>query len=170
MPTIDDIKKVRGPRAKRLKMFPRRELYELSLPRLPEGMDFQSWKRLVRALNEELVEDLLAGRLIKLPHRMGSLSIRRKDRKVKIGDDGKPYVNTPIDWGATVRLWSEDEDARARKVLLRHESRHVYAVLWTKDNISYLRTNRIFFRVARPVKLKIKERLKDDDIDCIAMS
>lgn len=170
MPTIDEIKKVRGPRAKRAKAFPRRKLYEDSLPRLPEGMGYMAWRRLVRMINEEMVEDLLAGKVVKLPHRMGSLSIRRKDRKVKMGDDGKPYVNTPIDWGATVRLWAEDADARSRKTLLHHESRHVYAVLWTKDNISYLSENRITFRVARPVKLRIKERLKDDDIDCLAMS
>lgn len=170
MPTIDEIKNVRGPRAKRVKAYPRRKLYEASLPYLPEGMGYMAWRRLVRAINEEMVEDMLAGKLIRLPHRMGSLSVRRKDRKVKMGEDGKPYVNTPIDWGATVRLWAEDDDARARKTLLRHESRHVYAVLWTKDNISYLSENRITFRVARPVKLKIKERLKDDDIDCLAMS
>lgn len=169
MPTIDEIKKVRGPRAKRVKAFPRRELYRACLPYLPEGMDYMTWKGLVRVIHEELVEDLLAGKVVKLPHRMGSLSIRRKDRKVKMGEDGKPRVNTPIDWGATVRLWAEDADARARKTLLRHESRHVYTVLWTKDNISYLSENRITFRVARPVKLRIKERLKDDDIDCLAM-
>lgn len=170
MATIEEIKRVSGPRAKRVPIIGSRVLYGLCNGTLPDGVDYATWRKVTLALAAVMADDVLDGRIVTLPRRMGSISLRRKPRVVKIGDDGKPKVNTPVDWGATVRLWSEDDDARRRKVIVHHDSKNVYSIMYTKNGAAFLYDNRVSFKPVRALKLRLKERLKDGEQDCLLMT
>lgn len=168
MPTVNEIKKANGKRKKRLPRYPVRSLYEKCKAALPAGMDMKTWREVTNTLNEEMVSDLIDGKLIKLPHDMGSISLRRKPRSVRFDENGKPKINTPIDWGATTKLWSEDENALRNKTLIHFDSSNIYAFVWSKENITYLYANRIEFKPIRTANLRLRDRLKDGEIDCLA--
>ena len=170
MATIEEIKRVSGPRAKRVPIIGSRVLYGLCKGTLPDGVDYATWRKVTLALAAVMADDVLDGRIVTLPRRMGSISLRRKPRVVKIGDDGKPKVNTPVDWGATVRLWSEDDEARRRKGIGHHDSKNVYSIMYTKIGAAFLCDNRVSFKPVRALKLRLKERLKDGEQDCLLMT
>lgn len=170
MATIDEIKRVKGPRAKHTPLIRMQALYKLCKPTLPEGVDYKAWRKITTALASVMADDVLNGLIVTLPRKMGLISLRRKPRVVKIGEDGKPKVNTPVDWGATVKLWSEDEDARLRKVMVHHDSRNVYSIMYTKEGSAFLYDNRVSFKPVRTLKLRLKERLKDGELDCLLMT
>ena len=159
-----------GPRAKHVPIIGSRILYGLCKDALPDNVDYATWRKVTLELAAVMAEDVLNGRIVTLPRRMGSLSLRRKPRVVKIGDDGKPKVNTPVDWGATVRLWSEDDEARKNKVMVHHESKNVYSIMYTKNGETFLYKNRVSFKPVRALKLRLKERLKDGEQDCLLMT
>lgn len=170
MATIDEIKKVRGPRAKHPPALPMKMMYKLCVPTLPDGVDYATWRKVTDALAAEMCDTILNGGLVELPKRMGSISLRRKPRVVRIGEDGKPRVNTPVDWGATVRLWAADDSAREKRTLIRHESKNVYAILYTKDGFAHLYNNKVSFKPSRTLKLRLKDKLKDGELDCMVMT
>lgn len=168
--TIDDIKKVREKRKTQCKKLKIGTLYKKYATH-QSGLKYKDWKRIIDAVCEEVAQRLLAGEVVKLPKRMGSLSLRRKERKIAIGRDGKVIVNTPINWGATVKLWAEDENARANKILIRQECKYIYSIIHTKDNIVYLSNARIFYTPLRRLKLRLKEKIQQEgDIDCFALA
>lgn len=170
MMTIDDIKKVRGKRKTQCKKLGIVALYKKYATHL-SGLKYKEWKRVIDTVCEEVAQRLLAGEVVKLPKKMGSLSLRRKERKIAIGRDGQVIVNTPINWGATVRLWAEDESAREKKILIRQECKYIYSIIHTKDNIVYLSNTRIFYTPLRRLKLRLKEKIQTEgEIDCFALA
>ena len=58
---------------------------------------------IIRKINLHLVDELLLGNDVKLPKSMGTIEIRKRDRKVKLGSDGKLVTNLPIDWDKTLK-------------------------------------------------------------------
>ena len=65
---------------------------------------------IIRQINNLLAEVLLSGGDITLPHRLGTIELRKYDNKITVRDD-KVIENLPIDWDRTLKLWSEDEEA-----------------------------------------------------------
>lgn len=63
---------------------------------------------IVRQVNNLLAEVLLSGGDIILPHRLGTIELRKYDNKITVRG-GKVIANLPIDWDRTLKLWSEDE-------------------------------------------------------------
>ena len=73
---------------------------------------------IIRTVNNYLAEELSNGKDINLPLKMGKLELRKSKSRISIVD-GKIKTNLPIDWSATFKLWYEDEDAKANKILIK---------------------------------------------------
>lgn len=130
-------------------------------------LDKPTWRKIVLAMADEILAELFEGKAIELPHQMGRLAIRKKERKIVVGKDGKPKVNTPINWKATIDLWSENEEAHQKKILVRYEDKEIYAIEWTKRGISFLYAERFCFKPARKLRRTLAKLIKENgSIDC----
>lgn len=59
----------------------------------------------------------------KLPSRLGVICIRKYKPLNKI-ENGELINKLPVDIGATMKLWNSNEEARKKKILLRHLNKH----------------------------------------------
>jgi len=121
---------------------------------------------IIRSVNKMLAEDIVNGKTVVFPHRMGCLELRRYQRGVSL-IDGKLKVTYPVDWWGTLNLWYQDKEARDNKILLRNEDKYVYHVKYNKHNALY--NNKMFymFAVNRFIKRKLKENIKAGKIDAL---
>lgn len=118
---------------------------------------------IVNAMNECYAEALLKGEDIFFPYRMGRLSLAVQNRCAKIVD-GKVKCSKPVNWKETLKLWYEDEDAKNRKILVRHETDRVFKIRYTAWH--GMSKNREFFKFipCRSLRLRLKDKIKNNEI------
>lgn len=121
---------------------------------------------IIRGVNNLLAQELINGREVVLPMRMGKLELRKKERGVSIVN-GKLRIGYPVDWGETLRLWFEDEEARNNKTVLRDESPMGYKVRYDKFKANYINQSYYQFTLNRKIKEGLKENIKNGKIDVI---
>lgn len=121
---------------------------------------------IVRQINLLIAEEIALGNTVTLPCRMGKLELR----KLKVGAqfvDGKLKVTYPPNWSETLKLWYEDEEAKKRKIVLRHEQPYVYYVCYDKWRASY--ENKVFYRFSLNtfIKRKLSKNIKNNIVDTL---
>lgn len=120
--------------------------------------------RIIRRVNEYLAEELMRGNEIKLPHRLGTLEIRKKPTRVRIVD-GKLVTSLPIDWDATLKLWYDDEEAFHNKTLVRLENEEVFKVYYNKKDANYVNKSFYEFKPNREIQRNLAKRIREGTID-----
>lgn len=125
--------------------------------------------RIVRRINSYLAEELSRGREIRLPHRMGSLEIRKRPTRVAIVD-GKLVTSLPIDWDKTLKLWYEDKEAFDNKVLVRIETEEVFKVYYNKQNANYNNKSFYEFKPNREIKRKLSKHAREGNLDAYLLN
>lgn len=125
--------------------------------------------RIIRKVNDYLVESFLQGNDIKLPHRMGRLELRKYDARVTF-DGENVKTNLPIDWDSTLKLWYEDEEAYKNKTLVKVEEKEIFKVYYNKQLADY--NNQVFyeFNVNRELKKRLKQRIKEGKLDAFKLN
>ena len=103
---------------------------------IPRPLKEGEFYSIIREINMYLAEELSKGKDVKLPHRLGTLEIRKRPTRVEIVD-GKLVTSLPIDWDKTLRLWYEDEEAFNNKTLVRVETNEVFKVYYNKKDANY---------------------------------
>lgn len=137
----------------------------LNIPRPLKEKEFYA---IIRSVNKHLANELGKGVEIKLPHRMGSLEIRKRPSRISI-IDGKVTTNLPIDWQTTLKLWYEDKEAYDNRTLVRLEAEEIFKVFYNKTNANY--NNKIFygFRPVREIKRSITHNAKQGILDAYSL-
>lgn len=125
--------------------------------------------RIVRRINNYLAEELSRGREIRLPHRMGSLEIRKRPTRVAIVD-GKLVTSLPIDWDKTLKLWYEDKEAFDNKILVRIETEEVFKVYYNKQNANYNNKSFYEFKPNREIKRKLSKHAREGNLDAYLLN
>ena len=115
----------------------------------------------IRRVNEKIAEHMFKGEQFKIPHRMGSMELRKVHHKL-VRKNGK--LSNRIDWKATREMWYEDEDARNRKILIRYEDTISYQIYYNKfqcncDNIKFYEIH-----TTRNLKRKIRRGMEEGEI------
>lgn len=128
----------------------------------------QQFSQIINAIHGLFIQNLINGEDVKLPQNMGTLEVRKKISNVQI-KEGKIKINYPVDWQATLKLWYEDEEARLNKTVVRVESKEVFRVFYNRTTAKY--TNKAFyqFKTARSLKLKLKQTIKEGDLDAFIL-
>ena len=119
---------------------------------------------IIRNINNYLAKELSKGTEIKLPHRMGSLEIRKRPTRVAIVD-GKLVTNLPIDWDATLKLWYEDEEAFNNKTLVRIENEEVFKVYYNKKEANYNNKSFYEFKPNRDIQRNLTKHIRAGNLD-----
>ena len=78
---------------------------------------------IIREINKQLAKRLISGQEVRFPARMGILELRKKPSRIEI-IDGELITNLPIDWDATLKLWSEDKESYEKK----NEFKHIFFI------------------------------------------
>lgn len=111
---------------------------------------------IIRQVNNLLVDEIVSGNEIKLPHRMGTLEVRKCERSIKLNKNGEVVTNLPIDWDGTLKLWYEDKEAYKDKTLLRLDEQEIYKLYYNKTNANF--NNRAFYTFV--FNKELRQRLK----------
>lgn len=119
---------------------------------------------IIRQVNNLLAENFLKGRDIVLPHRLGTIELRKYETKMSF-NNGKLHTNLPIDWDRTLKLWAEDEEAYKEKILVKVEEKEIFKVFYNKGKANYNNKSFYEFEVNRDLKRRLKQRIKDGLID-----
>lgn len=124
---------------------------------------------LFRLLMIKLVDQLLSGNNIKLPHRMGTIELRKYTADVKIGNDGKVIYRAPIDWDATVKLWYEDKESYTNKVLVRSNNKNVFKVHYNKSKANFKNKSYYMLHPNRNIKKRLFKLVTNNSIEAFSM-
>ena len=123
---------------------------------------------IVRQVNNLIAGNLLNGEDIVLPHRLGTIELRKYNTKISIRD-GKLITNLPIDWDRTLKLWSEDEDAYKNRTLVKMEEKEIFKVFYNKKSANYNNKSFMQFEVNRDLKRRLKQKIKSKAIDAFKL-
>ena len=119
---------------------------------------------IIRQVNNLLAENFLKGRDIVLPHRLGTIELRKYETKMSF-NNGKLHTNLPIDWDRTLKLWAEDEEAYKEKMLVKVEEKEIFKVFYNKGKANYNNKSFYEFNVNRDLKKRLKQRIKEGKLD-----
>lgn len=123
---------------------------------------------IVKTINLTLQDQLLDGKDILLPHRMGRIEIRKFIAKVDY-KDGKLITNLPVDWKRTIDLWWEDEESHEAKTLVRYEDSKRFTIYYNKGFANF--NNKSFYRFVptRTLKKELKKRITSGRFDALLL-
>lgn len=125
--------------------------------------------KIVRTVNKLMAEELLNSRDVKLPQKMGILEVRKYPLYVKFVD-GEIKTNRAVDWNATLALWSEDEEAKESKTLVRSEDSERFVVFYNRNAANYPNKTLMRFRPHRKLIVEINKRGKEGLIDAFTLA
>ena len=121
---------------------------------------------IIRGINLLMAENIANGQTVKLPFKMGVLELRKYQRGVSFVG-GKLKNTYPIDWYNTKLLWEKDEEARKKKIRLRHENEWVYHVRYDKWKAGF--NNKVFYSFALNtfIKQALSKNIKSGKVDTL---
>lgn len=124
---------------------------------------------IVRNINNILAGMIVSGEDVRLPCRMGSIQLRKFDRRVGVRPDGSVTTNLPVDWDSTLRMWYDDREAYDKRILIRLDERELFKICYIKGDANY--TNRTFYDIVfnKGMKTELKKNIKAGGIDAFAM-
>ena len=121
---------------------------------------------IIKGINLYYKECLLNGKDVRLPHRMGGISVRKIKNEVKF-KNGKLLIPYHINWKDTLDMWFEDEEARQEKVLIRYEVPYLFKIYYN-FSIGVFENKRFYmFKPARSLKLSLKNKIKTEEFDAL---
>ena len=120
--------------------------------------------RIIRLINDQLRLDLIEGKDVILPEKMGRLELRKTASKISFVD-GKIKTNLPVNWEATLKLWYDDPVSKNKKRLVRHENVDTFKIRYDKVNANYNNKSFYEFSINRVIKLGLKKNIKLNKIE-----
>lgn len=111
----------------------KRELFESYYLKHAKRKKYKRFKcmNIIKGINELVMEFVYKGGEFEFPAKVGSISIVGI-KHTPFYLDGKLIPAKPVDWGATRKLWAEDEDAKKKKMLVRFTSDYFYRFLYKR--------------------------------------
>jgi hypothetical protein len=95
-----------------------------------KDVNYEDYRRIVKKLQRKVVDEICSGKVVKLPVGLGYLFVT--GRKSPGYQDGK--IILPVNWGATEKLWRENEQAKKDRKRVYMEDHHTdgyyYTVKW----------------------------------------
>ena len=131
----------------------------------PRGKEYvlgkNQYNKIIKRVNELLIEQLLLGETIIFPCGMGRVQIGKSILPMlkMVGDKLENYK--PIDWKSTLKLWHEDKESRDRKLLLRFDVEEVFKIIYNKNKSTYKNKFYFKFQFNRLLKTKLKEYINN---------
>jgi hypothetical protein len=123
--------------------------------------------QIIRLINNRLRENIINGKDVNLPEKMGRLELRKRNSKVKF-IDGKIKTNLPVDWNATLKLWYNNPICKQNKQLIRQEVQNVFKIYYNVNKANYNNKTFYEFFTNREIKVGLKKNIKLNKIDAFS--
>lgn len=123
---------------------------------------------IIKTINSYLQDQLLSGKDIVLPHRMGVLELRKFSTPVSLVND-KVVTYRPVNWQETVRLWWEDKEAYNNKTLVRHDIQEIYTVYYNKSKALYKNKSFYKYTPTRVIKKRLRDKITRGETDALLL-
>ena len=120
---------------------------------------------ITRAVNKMLADSLASGDDVRLPKSMGLIELRKYEKIIRMGKDGKIHTNLPIDWNATLELWHNDKEAYQKRTLVRNESDELYKIYYNKNKATYQNSSFYEFVFHKDLRNKVRQNIKLGIVD-----
>lgn len=135
---------------------------------IPSEMTESQFSDIIKCVHKTYIEHFINGSDIVFPCNMGRIELKKYPTKAELIGD-KLKTNYPINWKGTLQWWYEDATARAKKKLLRHESKYVFRILYNKSKAKF--NNKTFYKFtpARSFKKALREKINNNEIDAFLM-
>ena len=109
---------------------------------------------IVNEVNKILMEQLLEGHEIELPHKMGSIYLASTPAKIACeGDEIKTNYRT--DWLKTLKLWYEDAEACESHKTVKRIQKDILFIKYDKSRANYTNKRFYVFRANRSLVKKV---------------
>lgn len=143
-----------------------KDYYKYYKKNYPYKVSKSTYNDVVSELNMFVSEEVIdTGKDFILPHRTGFIGIVKYKRGVLLLPGDKAVNTSPPDWKATRELWENDEEAKERKILVRHKNTHtggyVYSVHYNKYNATFTNKSAMSFRATRDFNRAMTRRIND---------
>lgn len=122
--------------------------------------------KVISTVNKEIINKLLEGHWIFLPHRMGLLAVAAIPTKV-FYKGGKLKDNYRIDWKKTLEYWYEDSEARENKRCIKRINDYLYDVRYSKSSACYKNQKFYNFRANRSLVRTLGKKIENEKINAI---
>lgn len=100
-----------------------------------------------------------------LPHRVGNIKVVKRKQGVKLLPNNIVINNSPPNWDATKKLWEHDEEAKIKKILVKHNNSHtggyVYSIKHDKYNATFTNKTVMLFKATRDFNRSLTKRIND---------
>lgn len=120
---------------------------------------------IIREMNLGLVETLMADRKVKLPSGMGVIEVSKIENRAFINSEGKLIITKPIDMGSTLKLWYEDEEARAAKTMVRHDEDYRFKIRYPAKYRRYTNYSYFTIKFGRYIKARLRKEIVENNFD-----
>lgn len=120
--------------------------------------------QIIRKINNQLRQNLINGKDVLLPEKMGRLELRKVASSIKFVN-GKLKTNLPVNWDATLKLWYDDSISKNKKQLIRQENIDTFRVRYDKIKANYNNKSFYEFKANRELKVGLKKNIKLNKID-----
>lgn len=161
-----NIRRVTGPRAHKVRgslgVYDAYKYYRRNKPKDKKYILTESqYFTIIRRTNELLRLELLEGRDLVFPCKMGRINIRKYP--AIITTEGKKIkTNLPIDWDTTLKLWYEDEECLKKKTLVRVRVPEIFRILYDKETALYNNKSFYQFSANRELKRLLRDTIKNN--------
>lgn len=163
--TIDEIKKVKGSRIHKINnSYGLRDYYKYYKDNGGK-LNCDIYKKVFNILMLKIGEQLLTIGEFNFHNSFGKLYLLKIKRKFN-NYNNRILPNTPINWGDTLKLWCKDEEARKTKLLIRINEPYIYRVTYIRTSAKYINKSIIKFILCRTLKIKLKDKIKNNEIEC----
>ena len=123
---------------------------------------------IIRQVNNDIADNIKKGNTIELPSFMGTFETIKYKSNIKF-EDGKLKTNLPIDWNKTIELWYEDKEAYKNRTLVKMEEKELFKIFYNKGSAEYINKSFYQFKLNRELKLALKQRIKNNQIDACTL-
>lgn len=166
----NEIKKVKGPRIHKItNSYGVKEAYTYYNKHKPKEKKFIMkdvlFYKIIRLMNNALIDSLLDGNDLRFPANFGKLELRRYKLEPKLDDDGNLVYKAPIDWEKTLKFWHENEFARNNKILIKIEKHDNFKLIYNKSKAKYKNKSYVFFKANRAFRKKITQACDNKQLD-----
>lgn len=124
-------------------------------------VDEDTYSKIIRRINELLIEELFKTAKITLPYNMGYIMLYSNEGKI-YEQDGKLVRTMPVNWDNTLQLWHDNSKAFEKRTLLRDLPHRVYRVKYVTRKVGFKNQQYYIFKPCRELKTKLKNLLNNN--------
>lgn len=125
-----------------------------------------TYSTIIKEVHKELIDQLLEGHAVELPHQMGNLQVVGFKQGAFI-KKGKMKVAYPVDWKKTMLYWFTDSAAKASKQVVKRVIPYRYYLLYSKSSACYRNQRYYRFHACRSFVRTLMNKTENEKINAL---